>query len=252
MLFFGLCIFVAGGVNAKAAGAEPKFGLESCSVAVDSTYRLKVYNLEGRSVIFRSSDTSIVTVTNSGRLKGRNCGDAVVTALVIEDGSVVSTLQCDVHIGPAAVSVKFTVKKLVLKEGAARKIYPLVIPKNTVETPIYWTDDSSIATISSSGTVRAQGVGSVDIHGMIENGDSDVCQVIVLSKSDYEDYRNGERSLEEILSGDSNEGVQDEQQEAKEETVDPKQNVAVTTPTPAPTATPVANNTSVITPIIAK
>jgi len=253
MLFFGLCIFMAGGVNAEAAGTEPKLNLESCSVAVDSTLRLRVYNLDGRSVIFRSSDPSIVTVTNSGKLKGRNCGDAVVTALVVEDDSIVSTLQCDVHIGPAAVSVKFTVKKLVLKEGAAKRIYPLVIPKNTVEKPIYWTDDSSIATISAAGTVRAQSIGSVDVHGMLENGDSDVCQVIVLSDSDYEDYRIGKRSLEEILSGDSDADTKEEQQETEEkETEKPSQEEPVTTPTPVPSETPSANIASAITPAIAK
>lgn len=236
VLFFGLCIFMAGGVDAKAAD-DPKLNLESCDVAVGNTYRLRVYNLDGRTVVYRSSDTSIVTVTNSGKLKGRNCGDAVITALVIDNGSIVSTLQCDVHIGPAAVSIRFTSKKLVLKEGTAKRIYPLVIPKNTVEKPIYWSDDTSIATISSAGTVRAQSVGSVDVHGMIDNGDSDVCRVTVLSADDYEDYRIGRRSLEDILSDMSNTDVQESNTTTEEEvTTAPDPGIV----TPTPTVTPVA------------
>jgi len=237
-LFFGLCIFMVSGVEAKAADTDPKLNLESCDVTVDGIYRLRVYNLDGRSVIFRSSDTSIVTVSNTGKLVGRNCGDAVVTALVIENGSVVSTLQCDVHIGPAAVSIRFTSKKLVLKEGTAKRIYPLVIPKNTVEKPIYWSDDTSIATISSAGTVRAQSIGSVDVHGMIDNGDSDVCRVIVLSADDYEDYRIGRRSLEELLSDMSNTDAQ-ESNTITEEAVTTAPDQGIVTPTP--TVTPVAN-----------
>ncbi len=219
VLFFGLCIFMVSGVNVKAAESDPKLGVDECEVAVGSTRRLSVYNLNGRSVTFRSSDTSVASVTNYGKIKGRSCGDAVITALVTENGSVVFTLQCDVHIGPAAVSIKFTSNKLVLKEGAAKKIYPLVIPKNTVEKPVYYTDDSSIATISSAGTVRGKGIGTTDIYGLIENGEFDVCHVTVLSAEDYEDYKSGKRSLEDILSGNSESDTQEELQETVEEGV---------------------------------
>ncbi len=256
MLFFGLCIFMVSGENVKAAETDPKLGLSECEVAVGSTRYLSVYNLNGRYAVFRSSDTSIASVTNYGRIKGRSCGDAVITVLIVEDGSVVSTLQCDVHIGPAAVSIKFTSNKLVLKEGAARRIYPLVIPKNTVEKPIYWSDDTSIATISSAGTVRGRGVGQTDIYGFLENGESDKCQVTVLSADDYEDYKSGERSLEEILSGNSNSGTQEEKTvEGEQEATEAEKDVETTvtpTPTPAsvPATAPAASN--VTTPVAGK
>lgn len=198
VLFFGLCITMLSKVSAFAADSEPKLNLTSCSVVRDGTYRLRVYNLNGRSVIYRSSDTSIVTVTNTGKLKGVNYGDAVVTALVLDEGSVVSTLQCDVHIGPAAISIKFTSFELVLREGATKKIYPIVIPKNTVEKPLYFSSDDSIATISSAGFVRAQSVGTAYVYGMLENGKSDSCKVVVLSEEDYEAYKAG-KSVDDIL-----------------------------------------------------
>ena len=238
-LFFGLCIFMVSGVKAKAADKEPKLNLESCDVTVDGIYRLSIYNLdrEKHSVIFRSSDTSIVTVSNTGRLVGRNCGDAVVTALVIENGSIVSTLQCDVHIGPAAVSIRFTSKKLVLKEGTAKRIYPLVIPKNTVEKVAYLSMNDSIATISPYGTVRAQSIGITDIYGMIDNGDSDVCRVIVLSADDYEYYRIGRRSQDDILSDMSNTDAQESNTTTEGEVTTTLDQSIVT---PTPTVTPVA------------
>ncbi len=240
VLFFGLCIFMAGGVNANAADKEPQLNLSSCNVTVDGTYWLRVYNLDGKIVAFRSSDPSIVTVSNSGRLKGRNCGDAVVTAIVSQNGSVVSTLQCDVHIGPAAVSIRFTSKRLVLKEGTAKRIYPLVYPKNTVEKPVYWTDDADVATISPAGTVRAQSTGSVDIHGTLENGDSDTCRVIVLSSDDYESYRVGRKSLEDIVSDMSNSDAQESNTETEESvTAVPDTGVVTPTPTVAPVTVPV-------------
>ena len=250
VLFFGLCIFMVSGVSAKAADKEPKLNLESCDVAVDGTYRLRVYNLDGRFVTFRSSDSSIVTVSNSGKLKGRNCGDAVVTALVFENGSVVATLQCDVHIGPAAVSIRFTSKRLVLKEGTAKRIYPLVIPKNTVEKPMYWADDTSIASISPAGTVSAQSVGFTDVYGMIDSGDYDVCRVIVLSSDDYEDYRIGRKSLEELLS----EKTADTEESAaeSEESVTTTPDKGIVTPTPAPTPTVAPVTAPVTTPVAGK
>ncbi len=235
-LFFGLCIFMLGGVNVKAAEKEPKFP-DTCNVAVGSFIRLSVRNLEGREVEFRSSDNAIVTISNTGKLVGRNSGEAVVTATVRDNDSVVATLQCDVHVGPAAVSVRFTSKKLVLKEGTAKMIYPLVIPKNTIEVPLYWSKDESIACVSYLGTVSGVSVGTTYIYGRISNGNEDVCRVIVLSADDYEDYKVGRRSLEELLSDMSNTDAQESNTITEEEvTTAPDQGIV----TPTPTVTPVA------------
>ncbi|MCR4720288.1 MAG: Ig-like domain-containing protein [Lachnospiraceae bacterium] len=248
---FGLCIFMVSGVDAKAAEAV-RLNLQTCYVSVDGTYWLRVYNLDGRSVTFSSSDTSIVTVSSSGKLKGRNCGDAVITVHVYENGSVVSTLQCDVHIGPAAVSLSFTTKRLVLKEGTAKRIYPLIIPKNTVEKPIYWTEDDRVATISYAGTIRALSVGSVDIHGMLDNGDSDVCHVIVLSDVDYEDFHYGRRSLEDILSDIENaeDGQETEAEVEEEMNEEPVQGESIT-PAPLP-STASSSAAAPVAPVAAK
>lgn len=235
-IFFGLCIFMLSGVNVKAAEKEPKFP-DTCSVAIGEKKRLSVRNLEGRAVEFRSSDYSIVTVSNTGTLFGRNSGEAIITAVVRDNDSVVATLQCDVLVGPAAVSVRFTSKKLILKEGTAKKIYPLVIPKNTVQSPLYWSEDESIACISWVGTVSGLSVGSTNIHGEIPNGDSDVCRIVVLSADDYEDYRIGRRSLEDILSDMSNTDAQESNTTTEEEvTTAPDPGIV----TPTPTVTPVA------------
>ncbi|MCR5521091.1 MAG: Ig-like domain-containing protein [Lachnospiraceae bacterium] len=251
VLFFGLCIFMVSGVNAKAAGSDPKLNLESCEVTVGGTVRLRVYNLDGRTVIYTSSDPSIVTVTNVGKLKGRNCGDAVITAYVFDKGALVSTLQCDVHTGPAAVSIKFTSNKLVLKEGGVKQIYPLVIPKNTVETPLYNIEDESIAWVSAAGIVKAKSVGSTDLYGYIRNGEFDVCQVVVLSVNDYDDYRIGKRSLDDILSDKRSSNTQNEQANEEEATTEAvKESTVAPTPTPAPTVTPVINGAT--TPVAGK
>lgn len=228
VLFFGLCITMLSKVDAYAAESEPKLNLSSCSVVRDGTYRLRVYNLNGRSVIYRSSDTSIVTVSNTGKLKGVNYGDAVVTATVVEDGTAVTTLQCDVHIGPAAISIKFTSLELVLKENSTKKIYPIVIPKNTVEKPLYFSSDESIATISSAGFVRAQGIGTAYVYGMLENGKSDSCKVIVLSEEDYEAYKAG-KTVDDILSEDAD-------GESEQATTAPV--MVMTAPVDVPTAAP--------------
>jgi len=226
-------MFMVGTTDAKAAETDPKLNLDSCEVAIDSSYRLRVYNLDGRIAIYHSSDPSIATVNNAGRVRGVNTGDAVITVLVVDEGSVVSSLQCDVHVGPAAVNILFTAKEIVLKEGMEKKIYPIVYPKNTVEDPMYRSDDTSIATISSGGWIRAQSEGIVNVYGYLENGAEAVLQVDVLNGTNYDDYKTGKKTKEEIVA--QMRGITVEEEEASQ-----TEEIATTAPIAAPILAPAA------------
>lgn len=213
LLFFGLITMLSKGTNAHAAENEAKLNVSNVSITVEGTYKLKVYNLqEGQSVSYRSSDSAVATVSKNGKVTGVSCGNAVITAVVKENDVPVVTLQCDVLIGPAAVSIKLTKTELVLSVGKTKTLKPIIFPINTVEEPTYYSADTSIAKVSSAGRVRAVTAGAVQIYAFIANGQSSVCNVIILSEEDYDRYLEG-ATLDEILA---------EQEELVDEEIDPE------------------------------
>ena len=201
ILFFGLCIILLSG-NVKASADENDFKLNVSDVSItkDGSYRLKVYNLSPeQSVIYRSGNFGIAMVSKTGKVTGLSYGETVITATVIEDGAAIANLQCNVTIGPAAVSIKLTKTNLVLKEGRQKLLTTVVLPLNTVESPLFYSTDTEIAKVSSAGRVRAVAEGSAQVYAFLNNGQYALCNVTVLNEDDYAKYRDG-MSVEEILA----------------------------------------------------
>lgn len=199
ILFFGLCIIMLSKVTDVYAADSVKLNVKSISIIKGGVFKLKAYNTsEGQTVLYRSSDTDIATVSKSGVVKGVSCGSATVTATVLEDGVAVATLQCEVQVGPAAVSIKFTKSELVLQVGRMKTIKTIIAPINTVEEPVFFSTNTDIATVSAAGRVRAKEVGVVQIYAFLMNGKIAECNVVVLDEKEYENYLSG-KSLEEIL-----------------------------------------------------
>jgi hypothetical protein len=220
ILFFGLCIILlSGNVKASAGENDVKLNVSDVSITKDGSYRLKVYNLSPeQSVIYRSGNSGIAMVSRTGKVIGLAYGETVISATVIEDGAAVATLQCNVTIGPAAVSVKLTKSNLVLQEGRQKLLTTVLLPLNTVESPIFFSTDSEIAKVSSAGRVRAVMAGSTQVYAFLENGQYAVCNVTVLNEEDYLKYREG-ISVEDILS--ENGENSDNNSENNDEETDP-------------------------------
>ena len=204
ILFFGLCIILlSGNVKASADENDVKLNVSDVSITKFGSYRLKVYNLSPeQSVIYRSGNSGIAMVSRTGKVTGLSYGETVITATVIEEGAAIANLQCNVTIGPAAVSIKLTKTSLVLKEGRQKLLTTVVLPLNTVESPLFYSTDTEIAKVSSAGRVRAVAQGSAQVYALLNNGQYAVCNVTVLNEDDYAKYRDG-MSVEDILAEDA-------------------------------------------------
>jgi len=201
ILLLGLCItMLSKGEGVFAAGDNAKLNVTNVSIIKDGTYKLKVYNLsDSQSVIYRSNDTSVATVSSSGKIKGLSLGTAIITATVVEGDTPVATLQCDVLIGPAAISIKFTKSEVVLQVGGMKLLNTIISPLNTVEEPVFYSTDSSKVTVSSLGRARAKETGVVQVYAFLSNGQTACANVIVLNEEYYQQFVDG-RSVDEIIA----------------------------------------------------
>lgn len=209
VLLFTLIFAVAGKTVSAKADEEVRLNVTEAAIAKDGVFRLRIYNVpKNARIIYRSSDTSIAFVDSRGYITGISNGECIVTATVVVGNSAEDTLKCNVTVGPAAISIKLTKSELVLSVGMKKTLKTIISPLNTVEKPVFYSSDKTVASVTSIGRVRAKGTGEASVFAFLLNGESAECQVYVLDEEDYEKYLET-GSLEGIIEGYLGETIDD-------------------------------------------
>lgn len=167
--------------------AQIKLNVKTKALVKDVEYALKVYNLsETQKASFKSSDPEIATVDENGVVLGISNGSAVITVTVKDGAKTVTTLTCDVTVGPPAISVKWTKSEIVLVMGKRTTLKTIILPYNTTESAKFYSADPEIATVSSTGKISAKAIGVTYVFTNINNGKYDFCKVTVVDEETYQ------------------------------------------------------------------
>ncbi len=187
LLIISLCMAFCNTADA-AVSRTPRLSMKTLYIAKDNTYKLHIYNTKPEyTTEFSSSDSDIVMIKKNKikncRLKANAIGTATITAKVFDEtGSEITTLKCKVVVSPPALSIKFTKRKVKLNTGRSRIIKAVIKPNISYEQPKYTSDDTGIATISSTGVVTAISEGQTTIRATIANGSTASCIITVVGK----------------------------------------------------------------------
>lgn len=156
------------------------------------TFTLKAYDLktnnlnETAKISFKSDNDEIASVSEDGIITGNKVGNAVIT-VAIKDGTLTTTLTCDVTVGPPAVSIKWTKSRIILGLDNVDYLNYIIKPYNTAESPRLSSHDSSIVSISTGARITAKKFGFTYLFAEINDMNPDgsrkfaVCYVIVTS-----------------------------------------------------------------------
>ena len=139
---------------------------------------LQPSNATDTTLSWTSSNTSVATVSSSGTVTARKEGTATIT---VKTGNG-KTATCTVTVYPEIEVTSVTVSPgtLELEVGETSKLSCSLRPTNATDQDVSWTSsDTSVATVSSSGTVTAKGAGSAKITATAASGRSDYCRVTV-------------------------------------------------------------------------
>lgn len=175
--------------NSDEDSSNAKLNVKNKALVTNSTYTLKVYNLEAKQTVsFKSDDTDIATVDKDGVItaKDKN-GTVIITATVKEKSKTIKTLECEITVGPPAASIVLAKSDISLAVG---KRYPflenlLVIkPNTTVEIPKFTSSNPDVAVVSSTGKITAKEVGTTIIKATLDNGSSVSCTVTVIENNE--------------------------------------------------------------------
>jgi uncharacterized protein YjdB len=122
-------------------------------------------------VMYTSSDTTVVKVGTDGTIMAVGAGTATLTAYpVTSTGSAVSGVQATIAVtvtmpSAASISIANPVDSLAVGDSTMLMAAVLTATGDTISSaPITWTSsDTTLATVSDSGMVRAVAAGAVVI-----------------------------------------------------------------------------------------
>ncbi len=160
-----------------------KLNKTEASLGKGSTLTLKATvspsNATNKSVVWRSSNTSVATVSSKGVVKGVGNGKAVITCTT-NDGSF--TAKCTVEVKSIKVlGVMLNKTQVVAAKGSTFTLKATVVPENATNKAVTWkSSDTSVAKVSSAGKVTAVGKGSCEIRVYTKEGNYLAnCKVVV-------------------------------------------------------------------------
>lgn len=160
----------------------------SLSLSVGDTSNLTAtVNPSGanQKVSWHSSNTSVVSVSSTGKVTGKKAGTATVYATTA-DGGYVATCKVTVTAKKVSVtSVKLNKTSLSLSVGSTSYLTKTVYPSGATSKTVKWSSsDPSVATVSSSGKVTGVKAGTATITvTTVDGGYTASCKVTVTAKT---------------------------------------------------------------------
>lgn len=147
--------------------------------------KIKPARATSKKVLYTSSDKSVATVSKKGVVKAKKAGTATIYVKAA-DGSG-TTASCKVTVIQYATSLKLTAPGNTLDVGNAMQLRAGFSPANVSSKALTWTSsDTSVATVSASGSVKALRSGTVTITAKAKDGSGVKAQCTITVFYKYE------------------------------------------------------------------
>ena len=126
-------------------------------------------NATYKSVNWSSSNTAVATVSSSGRVTAKGGGTAVITATATDGGGAKASCTVTVKVPVTGITLNKTATEIV--EGNTETLTATVAPADASNKGVSWSSNNTdVATVSSSGKVTAKSVGTAVITATANDG----------------------------------------------------------------------------------
>lgn len=142
---------------------------------------IKPDNASNKTLKWSSSDISVATVDQTGKVTANKGGTAVITAEAA-DGSGIKAV-CEVTVLVSVEKIELDSQKTLMK-GETEIFSAVVKPDNASEKTLEWSSsDSSVASVNNAGEVKAKKEGKAVITAQATDGSGieAACKVTILT-----------------------------------------------------------------------
>lgn len=115
------------------------------------------------SVTWKSSQPTVVTVDENGKITGLKSGQATVTATIQCAGASENPkkISYTIRVVQPVSSITLSESNLIMNKGSSKTLKATVLPETATNKAVKWSSsDTKIATVSSSGYVSAKACGT--------------------------------------------------------------------------------------------
>lgn len=178
------------------ASAAVKLNKKTATLYTGSTLQLKVTGTSKKAT-WKSSNPSVATVSQSGKVKAVKKGSTVISAKVNK-----KTYKCKVTVKQRVTSVTISKTSYFMMPGKTWTVPVTVKPSNANNKSLKWSSSNpSVAKVSSSGKVTAVSNGNAVITATSKDGSNKkaTCNVIVLKPSSGNSSTGSTASAKKLL-----------------------------------------------------
>ncbi len=169
-------------VKIRTTGVEMWKSKLNMYVSQQLTFKANVFpsDASNKNVSWTSSDTSVATVDESGRVTAKKTGTAIITAIT-EKGGYRSSCTVTVKKYVAVKSVTLNKTTLSIRDGNTYTLKATINPDTASNKKLIWSStDKSVATVSSSGVITGVNPGTCKIVcKSADTGKKAVCTLTV-------------------------------------------------------------------------
>ena len=116
---------------------------------------------EKKTVTWTTSNDKVATVDSTGKVTALKVGKAIITASIKEGNKVLSQATCAVTVTPGTMTLDET--SIAIMAGGTRKLTPKFNPTSCATTVKWSSNKTSVADVSTDGTVTAVSKGTAII-----------------------------------------------------------------------------------------
>ena len=135
-----------------------------------------------RGVEWSSSDPTVAIVDVNENVTALKPGRVQITATSIDGNNISATCRITVNSFVPTTTVRINSSNVTLLSGQTRTLSARLLPTRTTESVLWVSADSSVATVSTNGTITARGQGVTQIYAISDvTGIESYCTVVVLA-----------------------------------------------------------------------
>ena len=170
----------------KVAVSSISFSSSATGINVGGSKKLSVIikptNATNKGVTWSSSNTSVVSVDQNGKITGKKVGSATITATA-KDGGKKAICKVTVTANIVVVqSIKLNVSTLNMGKGGITTLSATITPSNATNQAITWSSsNSNIVSVDQNGNLKGVGVGTATITATTKDGNKTASTKITVS-----------------------------------------------------------------------
>ena len=174
--------------DSSMVATEMDITLASNTIAVGDTTSLSLAVLPTSAanyidVTLSSSDPSVATVNNFGKVTGVAPGKATITATSgdVSCSATITVVAAASSTTGATQSISLNTNYVVLKPGSSKTITGTVSPSSSSQALTYTSQDKSIATVSANGVITGVSTGATAV--IVSNGTVSSSVTVIVNRT---------------------------------------------------------------------